>query len=220
MMKAMILAAGRGKRMGVLTDNCPKPLLRVGDDSLIGWQLRRLARAGFRDVVINLGYKGEMIEAELGDGDAYGVRIVYSREPESGLETAGGLIQALPLLDDAPFLVVNADVWCDVDLRRFSENRPADSLAHLLLVDTPAWKASGDFSLAGTILIAGSTLTFSGISVIHPRLFSGVAAGFRPLAPILHQYLARGALSGEQYNGVWQDVGTAERLAVLQVAYR
>ena len=112
-MKAMILAAGRGKRMGALTADRPKPLLRVGSDSLIGWQLRRLARAGYREVVINLGYRGEMIAAALGDGSAYGLRVYYSREPEEGLETAGGIIQALPLLGEAPFLVVNADVWCD-----------------------------------------------------------------------------------------------------------
>ena len=132
-MKVMILAAGRGKRMGALTADRPKPLLRVGSDSLIGWQLRRLARAGYREVVINLGYRGEMIAAALGDGSAYGLRVYYSREPEEGLETAGGIIQALPLLGEAPFLVVNADVWCDADLRRFCENRPPDSLAHLLL---------------------------------------------------------------------------------------
>ena len=118
-MKAMILAAGRGKRMGALTADRPKPLLRVGSDSLIGWQLRRLARAGYREVVINLGYRGEMIAAALGDGSAYGLRVYYSREPEEGLETAGGIIQALPLLGEAPFLVVNADVWCDADLLRF-----------------------------------------------------------------------------------------------------
>ena len=110
-MKAMILAAGRGKRMGALTADRPKPLLRVGDDTLIGWQLRRLARAGFIDVVINLGYRGTMIADALGDGSGYGLRIHYSREPEEGLETAGGIIQALPLLGDAPFLVVNADIW-------------------------------------------------------------------------------------------------------------
>ena len=219
-MKAMILAAGRGKRMGALTADCPKPLLRVGSDSLIGWQLRRLTRAGFREVVINLGYRGTMIADALGDGSAYGLHIHYSREPEEGLETAGGIIQALALLGDAPFLVVNADVWCDADLRRFSESRPADSLAHLLLVETPAWKARGDFSLAGQMLIAGNTLTFSGISVLHPRLFAGVAPGFRPLAPILREHLPRGELSGEQHNGDWQDIGTPQRLAALQARYQ
>ena len=198
-MKAMILAAGRGKRMGALTANRPKPLLRVGSDSLIGWQLRRLARAGYREVVINLVY--------------------YSREPEEGLETAGGIIQALPLLGEAPFLVVNADIWCDADLRRFRENRPPDSLAHLLLAPTPAWKARGDFSLAGQMLIAGETLTFTGISVLHPRLFAGVAPGFRPLAPILREHLPRGELSGEEHGGIWQDIGTPERLAALQAQY-
>ena len=219
-MKAMILAAGRGKRMGALTADRPKPLLRVGDDSLIGWQLRRLARAGFIDVVINLGYRGTMIAAALGDGSSYGLRIHYSREPEEGLETAGGIIQALPLLGDAPFLVVNADIWCDADLRRFRENRPAESLAHLLLVETPAWKARGDFSLAGNMLIAGETLTFTGISVLHPRLFAGIAPGFRPLAPILRAHLPRGELSGEVHGGVWQDIGTPERLAALQSQYQ
>jgi len=218
-MKAMILAAGRGKRMGALTDNCPKPLLRVGDDTLIGWQLRRLARAGFLEVVINLGYRGAMIESALGDGSAYGLHIIYSREPEEGLETAGGIVQALPLLEDAPFLVVNADVWCDVDLRRFSESHPADSLAHLLLTATPAWKARGDFSLAGNILIAGETLTYTGIAVLHPRLFADVLPGFRPLAPILRAHLPRGEMSGEEYGGEWRDIGTPERLAALRALY-
>ena len=162
---------------------------------------------------------GEMIAAALGDGSAYGLRIHYSREPEEGLETAGGIIQALPLLGEAPFLVVNADVWCDADLRRFRENRPPDSLAHLLLAPTPAWKARGDFSLAGQMLIAGETLTFTGISVLHPRLFAGVAPGFRPLAPILREHLPRGELSGEEHGGIWQDIGTPERLAALQAQY-
>ena len=219
-MKAMILAAGRGKRMGALTADRPKPLLRVGDDTLIGWQLRRLARAGFIDVVINLGYRGTMIADALGDGSGYGLRIHYSHEPEEGLETAGGIIQALPLLGDAPFLVVNADIWCDADLRRFRENRPVESLAHLLLTETPAWKARGDFSLAGNMLIAGETLTFTGISVLHPRLFAGIAPGFRPLAPILRAHLPRGELSGEVHGGVWQDIGTPESLAALQAQYQ
>ena len=218
-MKAMILAAGRGKRMGALTEHCPKPLLRVGGDTLIGWQLRRLARAGFTAVIINLGYRGAMIEAALGDGSAYGLRITYSREPEEGLETAGSIVQALPLLMEAPFLVVNADVWCDADLRRFSENRPADSLAHLLLTATPAWKARGDFSLAGNMLIAGDALTYTGIAVLHPRLFADVPPGFRPLAPILHAHLPRGELSGEEHGGDWHDVGTPERLAALRARY-
>ena len=218
-MKAMILAAGRGKRMGALTDDCPKPLLRVGDDTLIGWQLRRLARAGFQEVVINLGYRGAMIESALGDGSAYGLHITYSRELEEGLETAGGIVQALPLLENAPFLVANADVWCDVDLRRFSESHPADSLAHLLLTATPVWKARGDFSLAGNILIAGETLTYTGIAVLHPRLFADVLPGFRPLAPILRAHLSRGEMSGEEYGGEWRDIGTPERLAALRALY-
>ena len=125
----------------------------------------------------------------------------------------------MPLLGEAPFLVVNADIWCDADLRRFCENRPPDSLAHLLLAPTPAWKARGDFSLAGQMLIAGETLTFTGISVLHPRLFAGVAPGFRPLAPILREHLPRGELSGEEHGGIWQDIGTPERLAALQAQY-
>lgn len=220
-MKVMILAAGRGKRMGELTENTPKPLLRVGHYPLIGWQLLRLARAGIQEVVINLGYLGEQIEQTLGDGQDYGVRIRYSREPQEGLETAGGIVQALPMLGDGHFLVVNADVWCEVDFAHFIRNWPSDSdtLAHLLLVDTPDWKSRGDFGLSGENVIAGNHYTFSGVSILHSRLFAGLAAGVQPLAPLLHRAIQTGQVSGEYYSGLWQDVGTPERLAGLRARY-
>ncbi|UJF23885.1 nucleotidyltransferase family protein [Suttonella sp. R2A3] len=217
-MKVMILAAGRGKRMQALTDDQPKPLLRVGQYSLIEWQIQRLAQYGFSDLVINLGYHGEQIRTTLGDGRDHGVRIAYSREPEEGLETAGGIIQALPLLGNDTFLCVNADVWCDVDYRTFAHN-DTTSDAHLLLVDNPVWKARGDFGLSGGRVIAGETLTYAGIARFNPRFFAGSAPGFRPLAPLLHQAVAQGAVSGEHHIGDWQDVGTPERLATLQSAY-
>lgn len=215
-MKAMILAAGRGKRMGALTDNMPKPLLQAGAHTLIGWQLMRLAQAGFTEVVINLGYRGGQIREALGTGSAYGVHILYSREPEEGLETAGGIIQALPLLGEHPFLIINADVWCTADYRRFAAEYHRDMLGHLLLTPTPDWKDKGDFDLAGEKVIQGSTLTFCGVSVLHPRLFAGSAGGFLPLAPFLYTAAAQGLLTGRQNLGFWQDIGTPERLAALR----
>lgn len=218
-MKAMILAAGRGKRMQALTEHTPKPLLRVGKRTLIEWQLLRLMRAGVREVVINLGYLGEQIEALLGDGARYGVSIDYSCEPQTGLETAGGIIQALPMLGGAPFLLLNADVWCEVDLRAFSANREADCLAHLLLTAVPSWRDEGDFSLAGTRVIAGEKWVYCGIAVIEPRLLADEAPGVKPLAPLLHRAVAQGKVSGERYYGAWEDVGTPQRLAALQARF-
>lgn len=219
-MKAMILAAGRGSRMGALTQNTPKPLLKIGKYHLIEWQIQRLAAAGIREFIINLAYLGEQIAAALGDGSRYGVQISYSPEPEGGLETAGGIIQALPLLGEAPFLVANADVWCAPDYRRFISDYQEQMLAHLLLVPTPAWKNSGDFDLAGERVIIGDTYTFAGISVIHPRLFAGENGGFLALAPFLRRAAQQGRLSGCLFTGQWQDVGTPERLASLQAQYQ
>lgn len=218
-MKAFILAAGRGQRMRHLTEHCPKPLLRVGQYTLLEWQIRRLARAGFSDIVINLGYRGQDIVAALGDGGALGVKITYSVEGNPALETAGGLIHALPLLGDAPFILVNADVWCDVDFAQFAMRYRAQDDAHLLLVPTPIWKACGDFSLSGDRVVAGDTLTYAGIACLHPRLFAGYPAGRRPLAPVFAAAMTQGRVSGEYYSGMWQDVGTPERLQVLQALY-
>ncbi len=209
-MKAMILAAGRGKRMGRLTENCPKPLLKVGDNTLIEWQIIRLKNNGFTNIVINVGYLGEQIMAYLGSGSRYGVSISYSQEPQAGLETGGGVFNALPLLGDKPFLLTNADVFCDYPYQRLRNKHP--ERLHAVLVPNPEFKQQGDFSVIGKQLQCGTDYTFAGISVISPRLFKGCQAGFFPIAPLFHKAITEGKADAEIFNGVWHDVGTPERL--------
>ena len=211
-MKAMILAAGRGERMRPLTDDTPKPLLRIGGQTLIEHQVHALVQAGFNELVINHSHLGEQIESALGDGDAYGVKIRYSHEPPPALETGGGIFNALPLLGDAPFLVVNADVWTDFPLGELPEQ--IEGLAHMVLVDNPEHHPQGDFSLsAGQVSQTGpAMLTFSGIGVYSPKLFEGSTSGAFPLAPLLRQAMNAGQVSGEHYTGSWFDIGTPERL--------
>lgn len=219
-MKAMILAAGRGERMRPLTDVTPKPLLPVAGKPLIVWHLERLARAGFRDIVINHAHLGDQIEALLGDGAAWGARIAYSAEPQGALETAGGIANALPLLGDAPFLVVNGDIFCDWD---FARARSGNALAHLVLVDNPPHHPEGDFALDGAKVSAGGTarLTFSGIGIYRPELFAGIACGEpAKLAPLLRDAITAGRVTGEHHRGRWEDVGTPERLAALDADVR
>ena len=221
-MKAMILAAGRGERMRPLTDHVPKPLLPVGGQPLIVWHIQRLAAAGISDIVINHAWLGAQIEAELGDGERYGVHIDYSREG-TGLETAGGIATALPLLGDEPFIVLNGDVLTDVDLPSLMHRRQGvngrTTLAHLLLVPNPRHHPQGDFGLYPDGSIApdnqhGEALTFSGIGLYHPELFANTRAGEpAPLAPLLRAAMAQQQITGERHNGLWLDVGTAERLA-------
>lgn len=215
-MKAMILAAGRGERMRPLTDHTPKPLLPVGGKPLIQYHVEALARAGVRDLVINHAHLGERIEATLGTGEAWGVRIRYSPEGQGqALETGGGIFKALPLMGEAPFLVVNGDIWSDLD---FSCCRLASGdLAHLVLVDNPPHHPGGDFCLrAGRVANAGeSRLTFSGVGVYHPALFAGCQPGAFPLAPLLRRTCDQGRVSGEHFRGRWLDVGTPARLAEL-----
>jgi MurNAc alpha-1-phosphate uridylyltransferase len=212
----MILAAGRGERMRPLTDRTPKPLLPVAGKPLIVWHLERLARAGFRDIVINLAHLGEQVEALLGDGDAWRVSIRYSAEPPGALETAGGIATALPLLGEAPFLVVNGDIYCDIDFATVSVSA-GDDLAHLVLVDNPDHHRQGDFGLAHDRVTTTEPLfTFAGIGIYRPQLFAGLPAGERaPLAPLLRAAIAAGQVSGQRYGGRWVDVGTPERLANL-----
>jgi len=221
-MKAMILAAGRGERMRPLTDTCPKPLLVAGGKPLIVWHIERLAAAGITELVINHAYLGQMIEAALGDGAAFGVRIAYSPEGKA-LETAGGIARALPLLGDAPFLVVNGDVFCDADLTalcRAAQSLRADGLlAHLILVANPAHHPGGDFGLHPDGLIrdaGGERLTFAGLGAYHPALFAGLSPD-QPakLAPLLRAAMADGLVTGARLDGHWVDVGTPERLAEL-----
>ena len=219
--KAMILAAGRGERMRPLTDRVPKAMLAAGGRPLIVHLIERLARAGFLDLVINVSHLGESIERGLGDGAAYGVRIVYSRE-RTALESGGGIAYALPLLGDAPFVVANCDVYSDFDFTRLKaaagQLAGGGLAAHLVLVENPAHHTAGDFCLRdGKIAAAGQwPLTFSGIGAYAPQLFAGVAAGARcQLAALLRPAIARGRVSGEHHRGRWMDVGTPERLAEL-----
>jgi MurNAc alpha-1-phosphate uridylyltransferase len=213
--KTMLLAAGRGERMRPLTDQCPKPLLPVGGRPLIVWQLERLAAAGFTEVVINLSWLGEQIAAALGDGANYGVSIQYSREPWPALETGGGIFNALPLLGPGPFLLVNGDVFTDVDLRAL--RLAPEDLGQLVLVPNPAHNPRGDFGLAGERIVAqgGERLTYSGTALLRPELLQGASAGRFPLLPWLNRARDAGRLGGCKHMGRWLDVGTPGRLAQL-----
>lgn len=214
-MKAMVLAAGRGERMRPLTDRTPKPLLQVGGKPLIAYHLHALARAGFRQVVVNLSYLGHQVEQALGDGSTFGIELRFCHEGEPPLETGGGIFHALPLLGDDPFVVINGDIWTDFPLERL--RAPRDGLAHLVLVDNPAHHPEGDFVLQdGRVRADGvNALTFSGIGVYSPRLFAGCEPGRFPLAPLLRRAMADDAVSGEHYPGRWIDVGTPARLEAL-----
>ena len=217
-MKAMLLAAGRGERLRPLTDTVPKALVEAGGKPLIVWHLERLARAGIRDAVINISHLGERIVERLGDGGRFGLRLHYSRERER-LETAGGIANALELLGRAPFLLVNADVYCECDFARLMNIQLGDRLAHLVLVPNPSHRSKGDFSLADGRLgdAAAPRYTYAGVAVVAPKLVQSVNRGEKaPLAPLLYDAAARGLLGGEVYRGLWQDVGTMERLAELE----
>ncbi len=211
-MKAMILAAGRGERMRPLTDAVPKPLLRIGGQTLIERHVYALASAGVTELVINHAHLGEQIEMALGDGSVYGVSIRYSRETDTALETGGGIFNALPLLGNEPFLVMNADIWSDYPFQQLPVD--PDGLAHLVMVSNPGHHSAGDFSLSsGQLSQQGpAMLTFSGIGVYRPALFAGSAAGAFPLAPLLRTVMDDGQVSGEHYTGSWFDIGTPERL--------
>ena len=225
-MKAFILAAGRGERMRPLTDHTPKPLLVAGGKPLIVWHLERLADAGFTEVVINHAHLGAQIERALGDGARWGLIIRYSPEPPGALETAGGIAQALPLLGSAPFLVVNGDIYCDIDFARFPRLtaqgwQPA---AHLVMVANPAHHSGGDFSLDGEQVAfanGGQTFTYAGVGVFSPDFFSAVHPGsVMRLRPLLDAAIAVGTLTGERFAGRWVDVGTPQRLAELDQELR
>jgi MurNAc alpha-1-phosphate uridylyltransferase len=216
----MILAAGRGERMRPLTDSVPKALLALRGRPLIAYLIERLRHAGFDDIVINVSHLGAMIERALGDGSALGMRIVYSREREA-LETAGGIAAALPWLGDQPFVVANSDVYSEYDFRRLragAETLAIGRPAHLVMVANPAHHPQGDFCLRrGMLALEGEQrLTYSGIGAYHPCLFSTLAPGTRhALAALLRDPIARGEVSGEEFRGLWCDVGTPQRLAEL-----
>lgn len=208
----MILAAGRGERMRPLTDETPKPLLRIGGQTLIERHLHALSQAGINELVINIAHLGEQVVSALGNGSAYGVEISYSREPEDALETGGGIFNALPLLGKEPFIVVNADIWTDFPF--ISLPSQPDGLAHLVLVGNPAHHPDGDFALTGHRVSQHGPvmLTFSGIGVYRPELFTGSRPGVFPLAPLLRRAMDDEQVTGELYNGSWFDIGTPERL--------
>jgi MurNAc alpha-1-phosphate uridylyltransferase len=215
-MKAMILAAGLGTRMRPLTDHTPKPLLKVGGKPLIVWHIEKLATAGFREIVINLAWLGWQIPEALGDGTQWGVKLYYSDEQQEGaLETAGGILKALPLLGSKPFLVLNGDVWCDYQpqLLTLSPNQ----LAHLILVPNPEHHPQGDFALIGNKVASTGELrfTFSGIGYYQPALFAELTYGKRPLAPLLREAMQQNQVSGELFKGDWRDIGTPARLYEL-----
>ena len=219
-MKAMILAAGRGERMRPLTERLPKPMLEVGGHRLIEYHLAALHDLGVREIVINLSWQGDRIRESLGDGASRRLSIRYSEEGPEPLGTGGGLFAALPLLGTEPFLVVNGDVWTDFPLR--SLKVPAESRAHLVLVANPDHHPGGDFTLApgGRMIDGADTLTFSGISMLDPRLFDGCVPGVFALKPLLERALAAGQLTGQRYGGTWRDVGTPARLAALDADLR
>ena len=216
-MKAMLLAAGRGERMRPLTDTRPKPLIEVGGRPLIAWHLAALARAGVREVVINLSWLGQQLRAALGDGGEYGVHISWSDEGAEPLETGGGIFHALPLLGAAPFLVVNADIFTDIDLAPL--RLEAGAHAHLVLVPNPEHHPRGDFGLEGDRVVAGEDgqrFTYSGVAVYSPELFAGCTASRFRLLPLLNRAIAQGRARGQLYRGAWSDVGTPARLAQLE----
>lgn len=217
----MILAAGRGERMRPLTDGTPKPLLQVGGKPLIAWVIEGLARAAYRELVINVSHLGSRIESALGDGRRWDVRIRYSYEVEA-LETAGGIANALPLLGTAPFAVVNGDIHTDFNFANLAPPGRG-ALAHLVLIDNPAHHPRGDFFLNGAhVANEGKTRhTFSGIGVYEPSLFAEIPAGAkRQLAAVLKPEIDAGRVTGEHFQGRWMDIGTPERLAALDRALR
>ena len=207
----MLLAAGRGERMGTLTATQPKPLLTIGDRALIEHHIVRLAASGIDEIVINLSYRGSEIRKRLGDGGRFGVSIAYSEEGEPPLETGGGIVHALPLLGREPFLLVNSDVYTDFDFRVLVEG---PRLPTLVLVPNPPHNTRGDFGLddAGFVSAAPPLSTYAGVAVFDPQWFAVLAPGRRPLKPVLDAAIARRELRGLKFLGAWLDVGTPERL--------
>ena len=219
-MRAMILAAGRGERLRPLTDSTPKPLIVVGGQTLIERHLQRLALAGFREVVINLDHLGDLIRETLGDGSRWGLNIQYSQEPKGALDTGGGIFNALPLLGDSPFAVINGDVYSDYPLARLRAIKC--NHAHLILVPNPDHNPAGDFVLQGgyikqaSVSVDEHSNTFSGISVYHPRFFDSAQEGRFSVVPLLFEAAKIQGLTGEIYRGNWHDIGSMERLEKLR----
>jgi MurNAc alpha-1-phosphate uridylyltransferase len=216
----MVMAAGRGERMRPITDTLPKPLVPVAGKPLIGWHLERLARAGIKEVVINLSWLGDRIKAALGDGRDYGLSIAYSEEGPVPLETGGGIFQALSLLGTGPFLVVNGDTWSDIDYAHLALENGADG--RIVLVDNPTHNTRGDFGLEGDLVVDQQfdRFTYSGVGVYRPEFFAGCSPGRFPMLPLMRRAIAARALRGQLHHGEWCDVGTPERLASLDAEVR
>jgi MurNAc alpha-1-phosphate uridylyltransferase len=220
-MKAIVLAAGRGERLRPITDTIPKPLVTVAGKPLIVYHLEALARAGVRDVVVNLSWLGDKLRAVLADGSRYGVRITYTDEGPVALETGGGIFNAIQHLGPGPFLVVNGDAFTDIDFSALSAKALADTeagaLARIVLVPNPTQHPRGDFGLEGDHVVERDSerFTYSGVGVYRPELFDGCAPGRFPLAPLLKRAVAARRLLGELHTGEWHDVGTPERLSEL-----
>ncbi len=217
-MKALVLAAGRGERLRPLTDRVPKPLVPVAGRPLLAWHLHALAAAGFEEAIINLSHLGARIQDFAGDGSAFGIPVRYSDEGEQALDTGGGIRHALPLLGEAPFAVINADVFSDFPLASLRARAP--EAAHLVLVDNPPHHPDGDFFLCHDEVRTTGTrrLTFAGIGVYQPRIFADVSRRIFALGQVLHAHVPAGAVSGEHYRGMWVDVGTPHRLAEAETA--
>ena len=215
----MLLAAGRGERLRPLTDRIPKPLVEVGGKPLVVWHLERLVAAGFEEIVLNVSHLADAIVERLGDGGRFGTSLRYSHEAQP-LETAGGIARALALLGEQPFLLVNSDIYCEVDFAALAAVALGERLAHLVLVPNPPHRPEGDFSLTqGRVGNAGEPrYTYAGVAVLSPRLVAAVGPGEKaPLAPLLREAAGRRLISGELYTGLWQDVGTTERLRELEL---
>lgn len=220
-MKAMILSAGYGKRLRPLTDRIPKPLVPVGGKPLIVHHLEKLAKAGFREIVINLGHLGSKIPEALGDGSSMGLNIAYSDEGPEPLETGGGITKALPLLGQETFLVVNGDVWCDLDFATIPTQLPEKDDALLFLVPQPAWREKGDFSLHNDRVLESDSpnLLYAGIALYHPRILEGAKVEKFSIVPRLRQSIGLNRVGGILHSGEWDDVGTPERLEAIQSAF-
>lgn len=217
----MIFAAGKGERMGELTQACPKPLLLVRGQPLISYHLRKLAAIGVQDCMINLRYLGEKIQQALGDGSQFGLRLHYSYETEV-LETAGGIIQALDFFENKPFLLMSGDILCDYPLEKLVKVCLISSLAHLVMVDNPEHHRAGDFALCadGFLALEGEKLNYAGLGVYHPTLFKHYSPGYRKLGDVLKETIANKQITGEYYSGQWLNVDTPERLALAQLTLK
>ena len=218
-MAAMILAAGRGERLRPISDTTPKALVEVAGISVLEQQLQRLADARIETVVINLGWHGEQIAERIGSGQQYGLQVIYSPEYDNILDTGGGINRALLLIGNEPFWVINADIFTDIALPNVKLD--ADSLAHLVLVPTPAHKESGDFELRdGKVRNSDhQDLTYSGIAFYRPEFFTESGGGRFSVVPLLREAADRGQLDGSLYEGIWEDVGTPERLEALNAKF-